>query len=386
MPRVFVTDALQRKSLPVVQSLGRKGIQVVVGDSHPWGIARFSRYCCKQVIYPPPEKRPQEFIQWLVHHLQQENYDALFPIDDRTLDPLTPHLEELSRYTRIPVVDHSTYEKARDKGVTLQVALHLGIDIPKTLFIEDEEEVKKWVKNLDYPVVIKPRKSQGSRGIRYVHSPEELVPAYREVHREHPFPLIQERIPPEGYGVGVELLLNRQSELRAFFVHKRLREYPIGGGPSTLRESIWAPDLVEQAYRLLKAIQWYGVAMVEFKVDPRDQRPKLMEINPRFWGSLELAIHSGVDFPFLLYRLALEGDIEPVHEYKIGVQSRWLLGDLLHFLSNPRRFQLQPSFFQFRKANLYYDALSWDDLGPFGGMFLSYFLQFFRGKWRDLFR
>ncbi len=79
------------------------------------------------------------------------------------------------------------------------------------------------------------------------------------------------------------------------------------------------------------AIQWYGVAMVEFKIDARDHWPKIKEINPGYQGSLELAIHSGVGFPFLLYRLALEGDIEPVHEYRIGVQSHWLLGDLLAF-------------------------------------------------------
>jgi hypothetical protein len=73
--------------------------------------------------------------------------------------------------------------------------------------------------------------------------------------------------------------------------------------------------------------------MVEFRLDDRDHLPKLMEINGRFWNSLPLAIASGVDFPFLLYRMAVEGDVAPVHAYRCGVQCRWLLGDLRHLVS-----------------------------------------------------
>lgn len=99
------------------------------------------------------------------------------------------------------------------------------------------------------------------------------------------------------------------------------------------------------AIRLLRELNWYGLAMVEFKVDPRDGVPKLMEINPKLWGSLNLAIASGVDFPALLYRLAVDGDVRPVFDYQVGVRCRFLLADSLHFLANPHRFRLKPSFF-----------------------------------------
>jgi len=198
--------------------------------------------------------------------------------------------------------------------------------------------------------------------------------------------LIQEFIPPDGDTLGVEALFNKDSEPRATFVHRRLREYPVSGGPSTLRESVYAPELVEMALKLLKALGWYGVAMVEFKVDPRDNIPKLMEVNPKFWGSIQLPIVSGVDFPYLLYCMAVDGDVEAVFEYKVGTRCRWLLpGDILHFLNNPDRFRLQPSFFQFWGHKLHYDILSWDDPGPLLGMFIGYLAQAFDRKlWRDL--
>jgi len=102
--------------------------------------------------------------------------------------------------------------------------------------------------------------------------------------------------------------------------------------------------------------------MVEFKVDPRDGVPKLMEVNPKLWGSVSLAIASGVDFPALLYRLVMEEDIQPVLDYQVGVRCRFLLADTLHFLANPDRFRLHPSFFRFGDPQTFGDI--WDPRDP----------------------
>ena len=88
---------------------------------------------------------------------------------------------------------------------------------------------------------------------------------------------------------------------------------------------------------------------MEFKIDPRDGSPKLLEVNPRFWGSLQLAIEAGMDFPFLLYKMAIDGDIDSVKDYTLGVKCRWLIpDDFLNFIKNPNRFRLKPSFFDFK--------------------------------------
>jgi predicted ATP-grasp superfamily ATP-dependent carboligase len=124
--------------------------------------------------------------------------------------------------------------------------------------------------------------------------------------------------------------------------------------------------------QLLKALDWFGVAMVEFKLDPRDGIPKLMEINPRFWGSLALAIAAGVNFPLLLLRMSRGEDVEPIETYQTGKMCRWLLpGDVLHFLHNSRRMNLRPSFFRFRDRNMAYDILSLEDPLPVIGRILT---------------
>jgi len=90
------------------------------------------------------------------------------------------------------------------------------------------------------------------------------------------------------------------------------------------------------AIDLLKHFQWHGVAMVEFKLN-HEKKPVIMEINPRFWGSLNQAILAGVDFPYMLYTMAVEGDVKPVFNYKIGVESRNAFIDMVAILKTARK-------------------------------------------------
>ena len=131
--------------------------------------------------------------------------------------------------------------------------------------------------------------------------------------------------------------------------------------------------------RLLGPLGWHGVAMMEFKQDRRTGRAFLMEVNGRFWGSLDLAVQAGVDFPYLSHQLALGEPIETPQTYQVGVRSRWLLGDLDHLLLRlfhrnngqhlpdgmPSRARALLDFMQLAGAGLHYDVISRDDPRPF---------------------
>jgi predicted ATP-grasp superfamily ATP-dependent carboligase len=205
---------------------------------------------------------------------------------------------------------------------------------------------------------------------------EDLLSSYQSVHERYPFPLIQEWIPDGGGTFGMAALFDEASNIKASFVHEKLRMYPVQGGPSTLREGVEHSQIMKLGLSLFESLNWAGVGMVEFKVDPRDGIPKLMELNPRFWGSLQLAIVSGVDFPYLMLRMAREESFAPVLHYTVGKRCRWLLlGDILHFLDNPHRFHLRPSFFDFSDPNTSYDIFSREDPLPLLGS-VATFLTF----------
>ena len=362
---VFITDGHWRKSLAAVRSLGRRGIRVTVGESTRLAMAAFSRHCHRGFVYPSPFFRPGDFLDCLYGHLSSCAYQMMLPMEDRTLELISRHHDDFSRLTYLPMVSHETLDFAQRKDKVLFLAQKLGIPTPKTWVIQALPALERLKERLVYPVVIKPRRGSGAVGIAYPASRQALVAQYHRIHSRFPYPMVQEMIPRTGSGYGVSLLMDANAQVKASFVHKRLREFPVSGGASTLRESVRRDDILDMAVTLLKALNWFGVAMVEFKLDPRDNLPKLMEINPRFWGSLPLAIAAGVDFPHLLYRLSRREKFAPVTRYKIGQRARWLLpGDILHFIHHPHPSRLVPDFFNFWDTDTVYDILSFTDPLP----------------------
>lgn len=173
---------------------------------------------------------------------------------------------------------------------------------------------------------------------------------------------MQEYIPGEGYGFFA--LFNR-GKPRGVFQHQRIHEFPLTGGPSTMAKSVHDQALEELGLKILKKLDWHGVGMAEFKRDSRDGKFKLIELNPKFWGSLELAIASGVDFPYLTYKMAVDGDIEPVFRYKEGVVFRWLMpGEVLYTLARPDKISAIHGFIRlFLDRSIGYD-ISLGDIKP----------------------
>lgn len=361
----FITDGHWRKTLAAVRALGQERLRVAVGESTALSMAGFSKYCRRRVVYPSALSTPDDFVSFLSDLISRHPCRLLLPMEDETVHLLSQHRDRFSRWTYLPVPATEKLEAARDKARVITLAQRLGVPVPRTWLIHDPDQIDGLVDDLPFPVVVKPRIGSGAVGVAYVPDRRAFREQYLAVHRRFPFPMVQETIPREGPGYGASFLMDEAGRVKASFVHKRLREYPVSGGASTLRVSVRHDEIYESALSLLKALDWFGVAMVEFKIDPRDGRPKLMEINPRFWGSLALAVHAGVNFPYLIYRMAAGERFKPVETYRLGIQCRWMLpGDLMHFMFNPERSRLLNDFFRLRAPGLYYDILSLTDPVP----------------------
>jgi predicted ATP-grasp superfamily ATP-dependent carboligase len=348
-----------------VRSLGKRGYRVAVGERTRFAPALFSRYCARRFLHPSPAVSPGAFLDALEEELAAGGYDVLLAMEFGTQVLISRNRHRLQGRTRFPFASAELAIRVQDKGELASFASALGVECPATFRPKGPGDVRGMAERVPYPLLIKPRLSSGGRGIVRVETPSQLREEYPKVHAVHPSPILQECLPSGGAALGVGVLMNFSSEPRAAFAYRRLREYPVGGGPSTVRESVRDETLCRTTERLLSALRWIGVAMAEFKVDPRDGRPKLLEVNPRFWGSLHHAILSGVDFPHLLCRMAIDGDVPPQREYRVGVRSRSLIhGDLMHFVRNPDRFHLHPRFLDFSIPD---DLLSASDPWPMVG-------------------
>ena len=371
--RVFLTDGVIRRTLAAARALGKEGVRVTCGEETAANLTFFSRYCHTRFKYPSPRKKPEAFVAALVAYLEQNPHECLLPMEQDTLDIVLHHREELEAVTRLPFVDNATYRVFRDKAKTVQLAEKIGIPHPRTVFPQDVTNLAEEVRYLKFPVVIKPRGNWASRGVHVAQDLVELEKVFAEVHAEFPFPLIQEKIPP-GEQYHVCCLMDENSKLTAVCTQYEHRHHPHfeGMGASTVQESVDRPDLVDLTVQLLQANNWYGVANSDIMIDPRDGTPMLMEVNPRFWGPLQSSIHAGVNFPYLLYRLARGEKVAPVLDYKMGVINRSFLPyDIMHFLSNPERFKLEPSFFDFFGEDVHFDILSGHDPLPVIGFGLT---------------
>jgi predicted ATP-grasp superfamily ATP-dependent carboligase len=350
-PAVVVLDGGERAALAVVRSLGRAGYAAHVGASSPHSLAGGSRYCLSESQLPDPLSAGTGFVDGVAALLTQTGAAALIPVTEASALKI---LEQQARFgqTVIPLPALPVFQRICDKIEVLRVAETIGISAPSRRTVATREELVLALEGLRFPVVLKPSRSVsdsgGTRqklGVAYALTGADLEAAMEDLGPGS-FPLmLQEKI--EGPGVGI-FLLRWGGRTRAAFAHRRIREKPPSGGVSVYRESIPLPeDLVARSEELLARFDWEGVAMVEYKVDQATGRPYLMEINGRFWGSLQLAIDAGVDFPRLLLACAL-GACEPeVRDFRAGVRSRWWWGDFDHLLArmrhSPRALALPPS-------------------------------------------
>ena len=397
---VLVTDGENRSSLAVTRSLGKFGCRVVVTGLQKKNLASSSRYCVERYAIPSPLHDGPTYFANILKILSNQKIDILFPMTEPTILLLAEYRDQLPEYTILACPALEKIRTVFDKFAIFRLAQEKGIAIPKTLFVDNRNDflLKKNTVH-QFPVVIKPAMSNIpikdgflSTGVKYAHDEAELEKLYETVPALDFPSMIQEKV--IGPGTGLFTLFNNGRHL-ALFSHQRLREKPPSGGVSVVCESVALDEeMVDASQKLLAAVDWQGVAMVEFKRDLRDGQAKLMEINGRFWGSLQLAIASGVDFPVLflhhLMQIGQKGGLEDT--YKIGLRMKWFLGTLDHLFIRLRHqestLNLPPDsgskidalyeFLKLKENNSVFDVIDRKDIGPFWHELRSYFSYYLK--------
>jgi predicted ATP-grasp superfamily ATP-dependent carboligase len=396
---VLIAEGENPVSLVILRSLRMKDVDAVVLASFSRCFSRFSRYC-NQMILVPSMARMKEYAKAVEKIVKKMKFNVFFPVFDWSLIPVSQNRDKISSYVKLPIASHESILKCFDKLSTMKLAIENDVPIPQTYFVHNSAELKKTSKEITYPAVVKPRWSiiwKNDRAFHrrggFVNSAAELVATYNNIHQYFPFPLVQEYVPGVNYSVAA---LYNEGRPRAFCCVKVPRAWPPTGGNSCFRESVpLDSEMRKYSETLLNALDWHGIAEVEFRVDSRDNVPRLMEINPRFWGSLSVAVKAGVDLPYLLYRMTMDGDVKGVFNYKVGVKGRYFEQDLLYIISlfkdssptsgvwNRKKLKVLGDWLKFYESGLFYDMFEVDDPLPFLFSSVSFplgLLKFLREK------
>ncbi len=319
-PSALVTDGYWKKSLAAVRALDAGGFRPVVGEVTRLAPALWSRAAAGRFTYPSPTREPDAFLAAIRARAAAMGATLVLPMEEETLLVLAEARDRGTLPLAVPWPSAPEIALLRDKGALPDLAARCGVPTPPTALAAPGDDLREVARPLRPPFVVKPRIGSGARGHLRASSLDDLARLRPRVPV-----VVQEALPP-GPVDCVSLLLARDGRLLARFAHRRLRTRPATGGPSTLCESVECPEAEAHALRLLRSIGWHGVAMLEF-LDGR-----LLEVNPRFWGSLALALRCGVNFPALLARHALGEGVAPALRYPTGVRycSLWPKGwDLL---------------------------------------------------------
>jgi teichuronic acid biosynthesis glycosyltransferase TuaC len=333
--RVLILDGHTNQALSCARSLGRAGHEVLVASHVRWPLAAWSTYCrgrfrlARESVDALAEVRA-----WAL----ARGVTVVLPLTERTC--LLCNAERHAWEALGILVGCSPNEmllRAFDKAQTVQYAAACGVTIPPTRVPTSLAECRAAAEAVGYPCVVKPRCNDAPDGVGfrpggpacYVGHPARLEAAVGAIQQGDRWPLIQGFVPGTGKGV---FALCDHGQAVAWFAHERLRDVRPSGSGSSLRRAI-ALDrrLREPAERLLREMQWHGPAMVEFR-DDGTHAPYLIEVNGRFWGSLQLAVSAGVDFPRLWVALLRNHEVTPSPPYVEGVTLRWLWGDVKRFL------------------------------------------------------
>jgi predicted ATP-grasp superfamily ATP-dependent carboligase len=347
--RVLVTDAARGSAVSIIRSLGRRGMHVIAADSNARCPGFSSRYAAERLRYPPPDESPEEMVEALLAAARARRIDLIVPTTDETILPLAAARERFAGVSTLALPDPGALATSNDKMATVELAATLGIPLPRTELVSTVEEAVSAAADLGRPVVLKPRFSRILRegggierhAVSYAADESALAEEMGLLEGRCDV-LLQEYCAGEAHGVEV---LAHEGRPLAAFQHRRLREVPITGGASSFRESVALdPLLFSYASRLLTALDWTGLAMVEFKMGAGG--PRLMELNGRIWGSLPLAVKSGVDFPAGLADVCLGTVLGPDHRpdlsYAVGVRSRNLDLEVIWIGSTLRRARRYP--------------------------------------------
>lgn len=364
--------------LGTARSLGRNGIEVIRLSPYPWYASKY----CKTILSPDIRKDPHSYLKFLIttgkYLLRKFHHKyLLLPSSDNGLILLSRNKEKLSNYY-VPVVpDWKSVEKIIDKSKTYQFAKSMGILVPETYDIKDLAMIDEIAKNINYPFLIKPAHSHmfGHRfGMKLykAYSKDDFVRICRFFFHQSLKILIQEEIPGGDDQIYMfTACFNQDSEPLAFITSKKIRQNPPNFGNGSFVQSVCQPEITDIGMKVLKKLNFYGVAMIEFKKDPRTGNFYLLEINGRSHTQNYLATECGKNLPYILYEDIIGKKQEPLGNYycdfKVGIKWIHLTLDIITMLKkrNKGEITLGDWLRSIIGGKKNYAILSADDFNPF---------------------
>ncbi|HZU41526.1 MAG TPA: hypothetical protein VE994_02560 [Terriglobales bacterium] len=362
--------------LGIARDLAGRGVRVVGLSAHRKIFGNYTRFC--EVRFSPnSQEEPEQLLGYLLQAAPELHGSVIFPTRDADVLFLDRYRDELEPHYRLAIPPHDTFVRTVDKYSLVQIARAAGVAVPRTAVVSRREDLLRIAREVGFPCVVKPVSSVqwrvgdnwtrvGGRKAFRVDTAEQLRDEYQRLEQVSPELLIQEMIP--GAADQIVVLggyVNEKSDPIAYFTARKLVQAPDDFGTGCVVQSEPIPEIVEPTLKLWRALNYQGMAEVEYKYDPRDGQYKLIEINTRHWDQHQLGRASGINITWAAY-CHVSG--QPCEDMLKPVQrAQWVAEDtlLLHVLgSMVRPQQRTPHLWQKLSRPRIYGISAWNDPMP----------------------
>jgi carbamoyl-phosphate synthase large subunit len=281
--RVLVTGAGGPAGIAVIRRfLQDPTVDVLAADMDPFAAGLYLVGADHRFLVPAGDA--DDFLDDVLRRCRTEGIDVVVPTVDSELLPLATHRATFADAgVRLAVTGLEALRGTLDKAVLADRCAG-AVRIPRTALLTADLDLGAWT----YPVIVKPRRGSGSRGVFAVDSAVALA----QLTPDSAF-IVQEYLPGEEYSLDV--IADLAARVISVVPRARLR---VDSGVSVAGRTLHDPELDALARGVVAALGITLVANVQCRRD-RDGRPALLEVNPRFPGAMPLTIHSGVDMPRL---------------------------------------------------------------------------------------
>jgi len=359
---VLLLDGQTVQALPFMESLNRKGYEIIIFCDSKNSYGYRSRYPNKKIICPKWANYPEQFKAFFFNFIKSHMIDIVVPMNDDSARFLSMYKNEFINNISCTIPDFDIFIKGYDKNSLMNICNELNLPHPNTADLEILS-LEKSIEITGIPAIVKPNNTTGGRGMKIINSLEELRNVYPEIRENYGPCHMQKYISSGGNQFKIQIFTD-QKEIIISTVMKKVRYYPEKGGSSACSVTVNRPDLVEQARRILKKIKWVGFADFDMIEDPEDGAVKFMEMNPRVPACIRASFVSGVDYAEIITDFSLQKKLKKYH-YSPGKTLRYLGLDLLWFVKSEQRFSSKPNWFNFFGKDVYYQDGSLKDPKPF---------------------
>lgn len=344
--KVLILEGYARQSIPFAKEFRKMGCRVTVLCNSKGDVAYWSRFPNKKIVGICDPKRYNESSDYICKLIKESHFDLVVPLVDFSAKILSKNFEELSKYSKIATNDFSTFEKASDKLLVMDMCQKNKIPCPKTLFgISSIEEIKG--SGIACPIVVKPRNGYGGRDFHIFDNYQEIESFFSN-DRDVSDYIIQECIPQTDSNIAVALFIDNFGEVKASYSYCSRRWFPLKGGTGTLNELVDRPQETDTCVKLAKLFGLKGLIGFDLIEDKRDGVSKVIEINPRSLACSAIGFYGGINQAKLILEKEMSESVteQSINKKKIGSCFRMSQIDFLWFLKSPNRWKSKPSWFR----------------------------------------